>query len=127
MRLLLDTSALIWFLDPVPRFSTRARAAIRNNRNQILVSAASLWEIAIKHAAGKLSAAPLLERAPELLEQMGFTELPVAISHAVRAGSLPPHHKDPFDRMLVAQAQAEGLAIVSNDSIFDRYGARRIW
>ena len=104
-----------------------ARTAIRDGENEVYVSAASVWEIAIKHALGKLPAGPLLDHASELLREQTFEELPVTVAHGVRAGALPLHHKDPFDRMLAAQAQAENLVIVSSDRVFDAYGIRRMW
>lgn len=98
-----------------------------NAENDLFVSAASAWEISIKNRAGKLAAEPLLDNLAEELARGGFQALPISSDHAVRAGALPEHHRDPFDRMLVAQAQAENLAILSNDTSFDRYGIRRVW
>lgn len=98
-----------------------------NAENELFVSAASAWEISIKNRARKLAAQPLLDNFAEDLARGGFRELPISSDHAVRAGALPEHHRDPFDRMLVAQAQAENLAILSNDVSFDRYGIRRVW
>jgi PIN domain nuclease of toxin-antitoxin system len=83
--------------------------------------------MAIKNKSGKLDVEELLQRLETELDEEGFSVLPISLDHALRAGSLDLHHKDPFDRMLVAQAQAENLAILSNDAIFERYGARRIW
>jgi PIN domain nuclease of toxin-antitoxin system len=107
--------------------SSRARRAIASTENQILISAASAWELAIKNRSGKLEIPELLAGFDNKLMEGGMLMLPISVDHAVRAGSLPEHHKDPFDRMLVAQAQAENLAIISNDHIFDRYGVRRVW
>ncbi len=128
MRVLLDTHALLWWLDGDPHLSRRARAAIAAADNDVLVSAASAWEISTKVRLGKLPGA--VEVAAELaaiLRQQDFEPLPIAITHALRAGNLPGPHRDPFDRMLIAQAQAEDLALVSNQRVFDAYGVRRVW
>jgi PIN domain nuclease of toxin-antitoxin system len=127
VRLLLDSNALAWWFSSDSRLSTVASRAIRNPDSEIVVSVCSAWELAIKDKLGKLRMGDLLERLPRDLEESGFAVLPVFLGHAIRAGSLPAHHKDPFDRMLVAQAQAENLAIVSSDPVFDHYGVRRLW
>jgi PIN domain nuclease of toxin-antitoxin system len=127
VRVLLDTHTLLWWLDGDRRLSRRARNVIAAD-NSVLVSAASAWEISTKVRLGKLPGAT--EVAAELgaiLRQQDFEPLPIAIVHALRAGHLPGPHRDPFDRMLIAQAQAEDLALVSNERIFDAYGLRRIW
>ena len=119
MRLLLDTHALLWALADPDRLSDEARDALRDGRNDVLVSAASVWEIAIKQAAGKL-------RAPDDLLDVtaatGFGWLSISARHASLAGALPPHHRDPFDRMLVAQARVESLTILTRDQRFALYG-----
>lgn len=128
MHILLDTHALLWWLADDPAPGTRARTAIATTKNTVLVSAASAWEIATKVRLGKLSSATQL--AAEFgghVEREGFQELPISIEHAARAGLLDGAHKDPFDRMLIAQAQAENLALVSNETAFDAFGVRRIW
>lgn len=127
MRLLLDTQALFWWFDNFPAVSREARRTIASGKNEVIVSAASAWELAMKTKIGKLNAQPLLDRLEEYLTEQGFLALPITLEHAVRAGLLVQHHKDPFDRMLVAQAQAENLPIVSNDRVFDRYAVSRIW
>lgn len=118
MRLLLDTHALLWWLAD-EGLTPQARAAIADPANVVAVSAASAWEISIKKALGKLA-------APDDLEQQvqagGFLALPISIAHAVAAGDLARHHDDPFDRMLIAQAYLEGLAIVTRDKRFHDYG-----
>jgi PIN domain nuclease of toxin-antitoxin system len=118
VRLLLDTHALLWWLDD-EGLTTQARDAIADPANLVVVSAASAWEISIKKALGKLA-------APDDLAQQvlagGFLPLPVSIAHGVAAGQLARHHEDPFDRMLIAQAYAEGLTIVTRDKRFDVYG-----
>jgi len=127
MKLLLDSNALVWWFSSDPRLSAKAHRAIKNPSNEIVVSVASAWELAIKSRLGKLRMGDLVERLPDDLNEAGCTVLPIMLDHAIRAGSLPAHHKDPFDRMLVAQAQAENLAIVSSDPVFDHYGVRRLW
>jgi PIN domain nuclease of toxin-antitoxin system len=118
VRLLLDTSTLLWWLDGDQRLGQEARAAIANADNEVLVSAASAWEISVKRASGKLEA-PLEIAAA--LERNYFIELPIEVAHAIAAGELPRHHKDPFDRMLVAQAQIEDLALVADDPEIAKY------
>lgn len=119
LNLLLDTHALLWWLGDIPVLSREAQEAIADPLAKVCVSAASVWEIAIKKSLGKL-------RAPENLEQAlsatGFHELPVSIAHAVEAGALPLHHSDPFDRMLVAQVKVEHLTLVTRDEKIARYG-----
>ncbi len=128
MRVLLDTHALIWYSIDDPELSRRAKSAIEDPDHTVLVSAATAWEISTKYRLGKLPLAQLLamELAGYVVEQ-GFQSLPVSLSHGLRAGALPGPHKDPFDRMLIAQAQAEGIPLVSNETIFDEYGVTRIW
>ncbi len=127
VKVLLDTHALLWWLAGESKLSRRARNAIQNQETTVLVSAASAWEIAIKARAGKLEAGPLVADFCYELKEEGFSELPISADHAIRAGLLKGPHKDPFDRMLAAQAQAENLAVISKDKLFDDYGVRRIW
>ena len=127
MRLLLDTGALAWWFTSDKSLSEAADRAIKSKANEIVVSVASAWELSIKDNAGKLRMGNLLARLPDDLKNSGFTVLPVVLDHAMRAGALPPHHKDPFDRMLIAQAHAESLFVISSDPVFDHYGVRRIW
>ena len=127
MRLLLDTNALLWWFQGHPSLSSKARRAISSTENQILVSTAVGWEISIKNSAGKLEIGGLLDSFEAKLAEEDMAVLPISMDHAVRAVRLPGHHKDPFDRMLVAQAQAENLAVVSSDPVFERYGVRRVW
>lgn len=119
MRLLLDTHALLWWLADDPTLSEGAISAVAEARNSVYVSAVSAWEIAIKRSLGKL-------RAPEDLENQlrahHFTPLPIQFSHALAVGKLSHHHRDPFDRLLIAQALAEGLTIVTRDTHVPRYG-----
>ena len=118
MRLLLDTHALLWWLAD-EGLTDQARDAIADPANLIMVSAASAWEISIKKALGKLAAPDDLE---DQIYEGGFNALPISIAHAIAAGQLPRHHEDPFDRMLIAQAFAEGLTVVTRDKRFEDYG-----
>lgn len=128
MRALLDTHALLWWLSDDPALSKPARKFIAETQNTVIVSAASAWEIATKVRLGKLStAAELAANFVGYVGREGFELLPISSDHAIRAGLLPGPHKDPFDRMLIAQAQAEGVPIITNEIIFDAYGVRRIW
>lgn len=120
-RLLLDTHAFLWWLSDDPALSTAARDTICDGRNEIHVSAASVWEIVIKRAIGKLEAPGDLDK---IVEEENFIRLPVSLGHAEAVGELPPLHKDPFDRMLIAQALSEGLVILTADSNIPRYGVR---
>jgi PIN domain nuclease of toxin-antitoxin system len=119
VRLLLDTHTLIWAVATPARLSPVARAAITDPRNAVFVSAATAWEIAIKHALGRLTFP--VDRFDEEMAAAGFEQLPVRIGHGLAAGGLPRHHADPFDRMLIAQALIEGLTLVSDDAVFPAY------
>jgi len=128
MRLLLDTHALLWWLEENPSLPRSARKLIANKSNDVLVSAASAWEVATKVRLGKLPVAiDLAHDFSAYLDRERFETLAVSAEHGIRAGLLPDPHKDPFDRMLIAQALAENLTIVSNDVVFDGYGVRRAW
>jgi PIN domain nuclease of toxin-antitoxin system len=125
---LLDTRALIWWNLDDPRLGSAARAVLADPNASIFVSSVSAFEIANKHRLGKLPiVASLLGNYAAELEATGFTELPVNTVHALRAGSLPFEHRDPFDRLLIAQAQIENLALISNEGLFDATGVSRIW
>jgi PIN domain nuclease of toxin-antitoxin system len=117
VRLLLDTHALLWWLAD-EGLTDQARDAIADPANLVMVSAASAWEISIKKALGKLSAPDDLELQ---VDESGFAPLPISIGHGIAAGQLRRHHEDPFDRMLIAQAHAEGLTIVTHDRRFADY------
>jgi PIN domain nuclease of toxin-antitoxin system len=119
VKLLLDTHAYLWWLSDPGRLATEARVAVANPRNFVFVSAASIVEIAIKQANGKLT----MSEPPEaMLEPCRFRELPLKIAHASALRDLPPVHKDPFDRLLAAQAKVEGMTLVSRDTILSGYG-----
>jgi len=128
MRLLLDTHALLWWLSGDSRLPMQAREAIGDEDAEVAVSAASAWEVSTKVRLGKLPGAEFLaEEFREHVHAQGFDGLSISVGHAQRAGLLPGPHRDPFDRMLIAQALAEDLVLVSNEAAFDRYGVRRIW
>jgi len=125
---LIDTHVLLWSALEPARLSSRARSLLTSLDIEVLVSAASAWEIATKVRIGKLPGAEAF--AADLntrIKRLGFLGLAVTLEHGQRAGLLPGTHKDPFDRMLIAQAQAENLPLISNERIFDAYGIRRIW
>jgi PIN domain nuclease of toxin-antitoxin system len=128
VRLLLDTHALLWWLAGDRQLSPTARWAMEDEENPIFVSAASSWEIATKHRLGKLPTIGPLARdfAGEIAKQ-GFLELPITLEDGQHAGSLTGDHKDPFDRMLIAQAKAHNLALISNEELFDSLGVIRLW
>ncbi|MGA2687292.1 MAG: type II toxin-antitoxin system VapC family toxin [Candidatus Korobacteraceae bacterium] len=127
MIALLDTHTLRWWLDGSVRLSPAARSAIDATANSMVISAVVPWELAIKTNLKKFDSQVLLSRWDEVLDAQSFSELPIDSAHAIRAGLLPRHHDDPFDRMLAAQAQATGWPIISADRIFEMYGVRRIW
>src|SRR5262245_11582538 len=128
MKVLLDTHVLLWWMWGDPRLSDRARNAIEAANSEVYISAASAFEISTKVRIGKLPAAERLSKIflPALKEQ-GFSQLPVTIAHALRAGSLPGDHRDPFDRLLVAQATQEGMTLVSGDALLRGLGAKTLW
>ena len=128
MRLLLDTHTLIWWLTDDSALPISVRKLIGSRNNAVLVSAVSAWEIATKYRLGRLEvAADLARNYDAYLARERFESLSINAAHGIRAGSLPGSHKDPFDRMLVAQAQIENLAIVSNNVQLDGHGVSRIW
>ena len=120
-RFLLDTHALLWTLTEPRKLSKHVRAALEDAQNDVFVSPVSVWEIAVKRALGKLRALDNLEAS---IKEQGFTPLSLTFFHAEQAGALPPHHGDPFDRMLVAQVPAEGLILVTRDARLPLYGVR---
>jgi PIN domain nuclease of toxin-antitoxin system len=119
VRLLLDTHAVLWALSAPGRLTSASREAIEDGTHDVFVSTASVWEISIRQALGRLEAA---ENLPEELEAAAITVLPISLDHALAVRSLPLHHRDPFDRMLIAQATVEGLTIVTRDPRFGPYG-----
>ena len=128
MRTLLDTHAFLWWISDSSRLSASARRVIEDETNTILVSAASTWEITTKHRIRKLARAEALALdVTGSIAGQGFEELAITVDDAARAGRLPGLHRDPFDRVLIAQALARDMAIVSADRVFDGYGVRRLW
>jgi PIN domain nuclease of toxin-antitoxin system len=128
MNLLLDTHTFLWFIMGNPNLSANARVLIEDQANRKYLSVASLWEIAIKVGIGKLAlSAPFDTLIPQQLSVNGFELLNLEVSHAAALIPLPLHHRDPFDRLLIAQAMVEQMQIVSSDSTFDAYQAIRLW
>ena len=127
MRLLLDTHALLWWATSNPGLSRKARKAIADDATDVFVSAASAWEIATKVRIGKLEWPGTAGTVNAYVLGQGFRALPISLVHAELAGQLPIAHRDPFDRMLIAQAQTEDMWLVSNDAAFDTAGVRRYW
>lgn len=128
MKLLLDTHSFLWFIEDSPKLSATALASIKDGTNDVFVSLASLWEMAIKVSIGKLTLnSPFEALIPQQLGLNRITLLDIALSHAVAVANLPVHHKDPFDRLLIVQAMVEQMPIVSIDSALDAYGVTRLW
>lgn len=126
-RVLLDTHALVWWVEGREKLSAKAREAIEDADMIVLVSAASAWELAIKSRLGKFKSRELVHGLEEQILEEGFVALPISIEHALRAGALDSPHKDPFDRMLIAQAQIENVSVISKDMAFDNFAVRRLW
>ena len=128
MKILLDTHTILWFVEDGERMSEAVKVIIENEENEKFVSIASAWEIAIKVGLGKLSLNTSIEVFfADLLRRNGFSLLPISLPHALFVRSLPLHHRDPFDRLLIAQNLMEGMPIVSRDLILDAYGVSRLW
>ena len=126
MTLLLDTHAFLWWVGDDPRLSARARRAITDAA--CVISVASCWEMSLKAGLGRLDVPrPIVRFLQQQLEVNGFSVLPVSLEHAAAVAELPFHHRDPFDRLLAAQARQDDLAIVSADPVFRKYGVRRVW
>lgn len=128
MRFLLDTSVLLWARTEPERLNRRAEGILRDQSKELVLSAASVWEISVKYQVGKL---PLPE-PPAIcivrwMQERGIRALEISHRHALGVGELPPHHQDPFDRMLIAQAQMEGMTLLTADRVFERYGVAMIW
>ncbi len=127
MKILVDTHVVIWWFREPKKLSSKAQKLMSDSRNMVLVSAASAFEIATKENMGKLDWRPFVVDLERHIEEAGFLTQPVTIEHSIRAGLLPFHHRDPFDRLLVAQAQSLNAPILSTDSMLDQYGVQRIW
>jgi PIN domain nuclease of toxin-antitoxin system len=127
-RLLLDTHAFLWWLAGDERLSGRARDAIGEELDPIFVSAASVWEITTKHRLGKLpGASAVIGDLADVIDSQGFVALPISVRHGQAAGALPGPHRDPFDRVLIAQAMLDDLVLVSNERAFGAYGVQLLW
>jgi PIN domain nuclease of toxin-antitoxin system len=128
VQLLLDTHALLWWLTGDPALSVAAKKAVGDTSNSVFVSAASAWEIATKHRLGKLPrAATIVADIEGAIREQSFVTLPITVRHGQTAGALAGPHRDPFDRMLIAQAILEKLVLVTNEHGFDSYGVARLW
>jgi PIN domain nuclease of toxin-antitoxin system len=128
MKLLLDTHTLLWFVWAEPQLSPTAKAAILDDANSVFVSVASLWELAIKVNIGKLSLdIPLNDFLHEAVDANGFEVLPIERSHLAAIVTLPLHHRDPFDRLLIAQSLTTAMPLITADAAFDAYGISRLW
>ncbi len=126
-RVLLDTNAWLWMMTDSERLGAAARQVVADEANELVLSAVCAWEISIKWALGKLRLPLPPEEFVEVsIEQAGLTRLQIDFSHVVKVASLPSHHHDPFDRLLIAQAQVTGLALLTGDPIFGRYGVATI-
>jgi len=128
MRVLLDTDSMYWYIEGDPQLSATAETLIQDTANEVLISPASYWEIAIKVSLGKWKLNRTYEDFIDIgLNKYGFQVLPILPTHTARLIGLPFHHKDPFDRLLVTQALVEGIPIISNDTALDAYGITRLW
>lgn len=128
MRLLLDTHAMYWYIEGDPQLSATARTLIQDASNEVLISPASYWEIAIKISVGKWQLNRTYEDFIDLaVNRYGFQILPILPTHTAAVIGLPFHHKDPFDRLLIAQGMIEGISIVSADPVLDLYPINRLW
>jgi PIN domain nuclease of toxin-antitoxin system len=128
MKVLLDTHTFIWFMLDHPSLSQHAASLIEDPDNEVLISIATLWEMAIKISLGKLHLAkPFGQLIPDQLQKNDFTLLPIEVSHLTQVITLPWHHRDPFDRLMIAQSLAEELPMLSRDVVFDDYNIERIW
>jgi PIN domain nuclease of toxin-antitoxin system len=124
----MDSHAFLWFVGDDPQLSDTARNLIVDPANEVYLSLTSVWELTIKVSSGKLTLAqPPEQFFPEQLQRNDFQLLPISLSHATRVASLPVHHKDPFDRLLVAQSLIEPMPLISADAILDLYGVQRFW
>lgn len=128
MRLLLDTHAFLWWVEGSASLGRKATAAIADAEDQVFFSLASVWEMSIKISLGKLRLTSPLDRfLHEHIAANGFSYLPIQIEHAVRVSEMPFRHRDPFDRLIIAQALSEGLTVVSSDRVFRKYGVELLW
>jgi len=127
MNLLINTHAVIWFITEDDQLSVKAKELIKDINNTCFVSIASLWEMGIKYSLGKLDLKADLKKIFELIDQSGLTILPITTSHILANTTLDFHHRDPFDRLIIAQAKSEGLTLISKDKEFEDYNINLIW
>jgi PIN domain nuclease of toxin-antitoxin system len=128
MKLLLDTHTFLWFISDSPRLSERARSLVQDSSNQVFLSIASVWEIAIKVSLGKLMlTSPFETLIPQQIQLNRFDLLAIDLRHTLQVSTLPFHHRDPFDRLLIAQACVESIPLLSADPLFDSYDVTRLW
>jgi PIN domain nuclease of toxin-antitoxin system len=128
MRHLVDAHSLIWALDDPAKLGAAAAAALQDPANELLVSAGTIWELSIKCGLTKLTLSlPFRQWMEKAITDLGLVVLPITLDHADQQAALPFHHRDPFDRLLAAQALVEGLPVVSADAVLGTYGVRRIW
>lgn len=128
MRVLIDTHVLLWFVENSARLSLAAKELIEDDDTEVFISLVSVWEMSIKYGLGdlKLTDKPQV-CVPPILKDAGIDLLPVTFAHVTAVADLPLHHRDPFDRLILVQAQLESLALVSGDNAFDAYGVKRVW
>lgn len=124
MRLLIDSHAFLWWAEASPVLGDAAKVAIADSANEVLISISALWELSIKKSSGKLAVPDDLET---MVTNLGFSVLPISFAHLRRLGTLPRAHRDPFDRMMIAQALTEGLPIATRDRVFAAYGVQIVW
>jgi len=128
MRHLIDAHGLIWALDDPTKLGAAAVTSLQDPANELLVGAGTMWELSIKTGLAKLTLSlPFRQWMDKAMADLGLIVLPITLDHAERQAGLPFHHRDPFDRLLAAQALVEGMPLVSADAIFDQYGVNRIW
>lgn len=127
MNLLLDTHAIIWFITEADQLPENVKALIEDAGNECFVSIASLWEMGIKHSLGRLDLKADLKKIFELIDQSGLSVMPITTTHILTSTTLAFHHRDPFDRLIIAQAKSEGLTLISKDGMFRDYNINLIW
>ncbi|MEK7442632.1 MAG: type II toxin-antitoxin system VapC family toxin [Chloroflexota bacterium] len=127
MRALLDTHSFLWFIAGDEKLSEHAKLLIEDEETELLMSIASVWEMAIKTSLGKLTLAQPFDELPTHIEQNKIKILPIKVEHTILVAKLPFHHRDPFDRLIIAQALVEHLPIIGIDAMFDAYGIKRLW
>ncbi len=127
MKALLDTHSFLWFIAGDEKLSEHAKLLIEDEENELMMSIASVWEMAIKTSLGKLTLAQPFDKLPAHIEQNRISILPITVEHTIRVAKLPFHHRDPFDRLIMAQALVEKLPIIGIDATFDSYGIKRLW